>query len=86
MQVMSSQDSQETIVYPMEQDEEEELAPHSPPSPTTTTQPSIPPGDGKGGAEGEVQREHPQPGDALSKKNGPHPPPPLLAGAAGAGQ
>ena len=43
----------------------------------------IPPGDGKGGAEEEVQKERPPPGDAPSKKNGPCP---SLAGAAGAGQ
>ena len=60
MQVMSSQDSQvsqETIVYPMEQDEEPLLV-----LPLLLLLHSlrIPPGDGEGGTKEEVQREHPR--------------------------
>ena len=79
MQVMSSQDSQETIVYPIEQDEEEDPAPPSPPAATITEPPwRRQRRDAKG---------MPFTGHAPPKKNGPHSlPPPPPPGAAGAGQ
>ena len=88
MQVMSSQDlqaSQEAIVYCMEQDEVEDPAPPSPPPPTTPAKPLH--------STRRWRRRHRKrgakrtsPGDAPSKKNGPCPPPPLPASAAGAGK
>ena len=82
---MSSQDSEDTIVYPMKQEEEEDPAPPSPPAATPTTEP--PRRRRRRRRRRGAKGTPPESGDAPPKRNGPRPPPPPPPpGAAGAGQ